>query len=279
MGFDPRHWSSSSPSSRGRGDHVTSNVEALLAENDALRRELQRLNRELDRLRRQQRQRPRPDPPDHRRWNEPSAHPPPRVSREQVQAWGESLAQQKRWAVLRKSGLDALIDHLNRSSFHSRLTLQERLDRLVSGLGTDLVAAIGNRSTKKTAAVLAAFALYGVRANEWLDEDPQRVVSELCLRQQQHAGNGSGSSRRSSHDAHTSGRRTRSDHRRTDRPQTQAHQTSRTAALATLELGAGASHEEIKQAFRRLVKRHHPNVGGSAEAFRQLNEAYQLLLG
>ena len=39
---------------------VTSNVEALLAENDALRRELQRTRRELERLRRQQRPRPEP---------------------------------------------------------------------------------------------------------------------------------------------------------------------------------------------------------------------------
>ena len=52
MGFDPRQWSSSS-SARGDRDRqpsherVTSNVEALLRENDALRRDVQRLHQEL----------------------------------------------------------------------------------------------------------------------------------------------------------------------------------------------------------------------------------------
>ena len=45
MGFDPRDWSRAS---RPRQERVTSNVEALLAENDALRREVMRLTRELD---------------------------------------------------------------------------------------------------------------------------------------------------------------------------------------------------------------------------------------
>ena len=49
-------------------------------------------------------------------------------------------------------------------------------------------------------------------------------------------------------------------------------------ALAVLGLTAGATQEQIKQAFRRLVKRHHPDVGGSARAFRRLNEAYQRLM-
>ena len=61
MGFDPRQWSGGRPEQR-----VTSNVEALLAENDALRREVLRLNRELERLQRQQRQRIRTETRSHR---------------------------------------------------------------------------------------------------------------------------------------------------------------------------------------------------------------------
>ena len=58
MGFDPRQWSSSSSARDDRdrtqhGERVTSNVEALLRENDALRREVRRLHQELDRLHRQ----------------------------------------------------------------------------------------------------------------------------------------------------------------------------------------------------------------------------------
>lgn len=267
MGFDPRHWSASSLPRESR-ERVTSNVQALLAENDALRREVQRLQRELDRMQRQQRHQSRHETPRHRVWQQPSASPPPLVTAEQVICWGEALAQQTGWSVLRLNGLEALIDQLNRSSFHSQLNLQQRLDRLVSGLGTDLQAAVGQTTTKKKAAVLAAFALFGVRASEWLDEDPRRVVLELRQRQQQATG---------------SGRRTRSDQRRTDRQQadqqqSDQHHDPRTAALVVLGLQVGASQEAIKQAHRRLVKQHHPDMGGSAEAFRRVNEAYQLLL-
>jgi curved DNA-binding protein CbpA len=40
----------------------------------------------------------------------------------------------------------------------------------------------------------------------------------------------------------------------------------------------GSSKEAVKQAHRRLVKQHHPDMGGSAEAFRRVNDAYQLLI-
>ena len=248
MGFDPRQ----------RTPHrVTSKVEALLRENDALRREIQHLQRELERARRSQ-------------WQQPSAQAPARISAAQVQAWGAAMALQPGWSQLRQGALELLIDQLNRNSFPSRLSLQQRLDRLVSGLGTDLFAAVGPRITKKTAAVLAAFALYGVRASEWLEEDPARVVSELRQRQSQASRR---QSRRTSSD-----RRTRSDRRRTDRDPAAAAINEEAEALAVLGLGVGATQEQIKQAFRRLVKRHHPDVGGSASAFRRVNEAYQRLV-
>lgn len=253
MGFDPRQWG---PSSGARAaQRVTSNVEALLAENEALHREVQRLQRQLERQQHQQWvQSPR--------WQEPSASPPPLLSAEQVRRWGEAMARQSGWADLRQSGLEELVDRLNRSSFHPQLSLQQRLDRLVRGLGTDLLMAVGNRATKKRAAVLAAFALYGVRASEWLDEDPARVVAELRQRLRPY-----------------SSRRTRTDHRSSDREQANRQAwNSRTEALAVLGLQAGASQEAIKQAFRHLVKQHHPDVGGSAEAFRRVTEAYQCLV-
>ena len=260
MGFDPRHWSGGRPEQR-----VTSNVEALLAENDALRREVLRLNRELDRLQRQQRQRFRTETTSHRSWSEPSAQAPPRISSHQVQAWGQSLGQQPGWSALRQRGLESLIDQLNRSSFPSHLTLEQRLDRLVPGLGTDLRVAVGSKASKQTSAVLAAFAMFGVRASEWLDEDPRRVVEQLRQQQEQF------SSKRQ-------GRRTRSDQRRTDRVDFGHPSDPRLAALDVLGLDANASLTEIKQAHRKLVKKHHPDLGGSAEAFRNVNEAYQSLV-
>ena len=188
-----------------------------------------------------------------------------RVRPAQVEAWGAALAGQAGWSVLRQSALKALVDQLNREGFPAQLTLQQRLDRLAPGLGTDLMAAIGSRSNKKTAAVLAAFALYGVRASEWLDEDPRRVVADL----RQRVGSGAASGR---------GRRTRSDRRHSDRVDDRMPRHSRAAALAVLGLHPGASQDAIKAAFRQLVKRHHPDVGGSAEDFLRVSEAYQQLI-
>lgn len=39
-----------------------------------------------------------------------------------------------------------------------------------------------------------------------------------------------------------------------------------------------ASPEEIKKAFRRLAHVHHPDKGGNAETFKQLNTAQMILL-
>lgn len=267
MGFDPRQWPSSTSASDDRdrpkrSERVTSNVEDLLRENDSLRREVQRLHLELERLRRQQWHRPQPDFGFDESHQETSAH----VSSAQVRRWGELLALQPGWNALRQNGLEDLIDQLNRSSFHSKLNLRQRLDRLVSGFGSDLMSAVGSRPTKKTAAILAAFALYGVRASEWLDEEPRRVVAELRHRQP----------------SSSQGRRTRSDRRATDRQPTGHAQNEssdpRVMALALLGLQSGASQNAIKQAFRKLVKQHHPDLGGSAAAFRALNDAYQLLM-
>jgi len=251
VGFDPRRWSAE-PRPQQR---VTSNVDALLQENEALRREVRQLRRQLEHLR----QRPEPSR-QHWRRQDP---PPPQalVTSAQVERWGASLAEQKGWAVLRQSGLEELIEQLNRSSFLPQLNLQQRLDHLVPGLGRDLYAATASPLNKKRCAVLAAFALYGVSAIEWLDDDPQRVVLELRQRQR------------------TNNRRTRTDQRRTDRQnQTQARDPRRVAALSVLGLEWGASKQAIKQAHRRLVKKHHPDVGGTAEAFRRVNDAYQFLV-
>ena len=192
----------------------------------------------------------------------------PRITAAQVQRWGAALAEQTGWTEFRANGLVVLIERLNRDSFHPELSLQQRLDRLVSGLGTDLFAAVGSRPTKRSTAVLAAFALYGVRASEWLDEDPARVVQDLRQRLRRAR-------------AANTGRRTRSDRRSTDWRSTDREwreRDPRMDALSVLGLDQAATQDDIKQAFRRLVKQHHPDVGGSAEAFRRVNDAYQLLI-
>jgi len=43
----------------------------------------------------------------------------------------------------------------------------------------------------------------------------------------------------------------------------------------TLGVTINASSEQVKNAYRILVKKHHPDMGGDAELFRRIQEAYQ----
>jgi hypothetical protein len=267
MGFDPRRWSSAAGPHRRQT--VTSNVDALLAENDSLRRQVLQLKRQLDVLRQRSwsqhpsRQQHSSDAP-----RQQQREITPSVSTDQVERWGEALAHQQGWNTLRLNELEQLIDALNRASFHPHLNLQQRLDRLMPGLGADLFAATLKPVTKKRCAVLAAFALYGIRSREWLDEDPQRVVFELKSRQQSTQKN----------------RRTRSDQRASDRNSQSYGRANKSSefsigeALLVLGLKRGASLDSIKKSYRRLVKQHHPDLGGSVDQFRKVNEAYQQLM-
>lgn len=267
MGFDPRRWSSAAGPHRRQT--VTSNVDALLAENDSLRRQVLQLKRQLDVLRQRSwsqhpsRQQHSSDAP-----RQQQREITPSVSTDQVERWGEALAHQQGWNTLRLNELEQLIDALNRASFHPHLNLQQRLDRLMPGLGADLFAATHKPVTKKRCAVLAAFALYGIRSREWLDEDPQRVVFELKSRQQSSQKN----------------RRTRSDQRASDRNSQSYGRANKSSefsigeALLVLGLKRGASQDSIKKSYRRLVKQHHPDLGGSVDQFRKVNEAYQQLM-
>ena len=54
---------------------------------------------------------------------------------------------------------------------------------------------------------------------------------------------------------------------------------SRAEALAELGLGEGASVSDINRAYRRLIKTHHPDHGGSHARAARLNQAKDLLAG
>lgn len=45
----------------------------------------------------------------------------------------------------------------------------------------------------------------------------------------------------------------------------------------TLGVAENATPEELKSAFRRLAKQHHPDMGGDVVKFQQINEAYNTL--
>lgn len=44
-----------------------------------------------------------------------------------------------------------------------------------------------------------------------------------------------------------------------------------------LGVSKGASADDVKKAFRRLAHEHHPDKGGDAQKFKDVNEAYQIL--
>jgi molecular chaperone DnaJ len=44
-----------------------------------------------------------------------------------------------------------------------------------------------------------------------------------------------------------------------------------------LGVSRGATSAEIKKAFRKLARKHHPDAGGSEEKFKEINEAYEVL--
>jgi len=167
MGFDPRRWQAPS-----RGRPITANVDALLAENEALRQEVWALRQQLERLRGQAAQRV-------------TASATAGLTATLVDRWCQTMARHPAWSTLRvgpPGGLRALVEELRRHWWNPNLTLEEELDRQVPGLGAELAAALRGPHSRGRWAVRAAFALYGPRAPEWLSEEPLRVVQELAQR-------------------------------------------------------------------------------------------------
>lgn len=50
------------------------------------------------------------------------------------------------------------------------------------------------------------------------------------------------------------------------------------SAIELLGLSPGASHEEIKAAYRRMAMKHHPDRGGSQDKFQEIKVAYEQLM-
>jgi hypothetical protein len=276
MGFDPRRWKPA-PGSRP----ITSNVETLLAENDALRREVKALRLQLESAR------------HGRRTVDQAASFG--ITAALVERWGQSLARHPRWQALRiglPDGLRGLIEAQRRQWWNPALELEQELDRRAPGLGAELGAALRGPHSRVRWAVRAAFAMYGPRALEWLNDEPLRVVEELLRRTEQLERRNSRGERRRGRGTRTenvsgnnSGRKEGDGFRASGNARTtQGHQPSESAdprqqALELLGLEAGASLQAIKRAYRRLAKAHHPDLGGDVERFHRLDAAYRLLIG
>jgi hypothetical protein len=147
MGFDPRTGVGGRSPSRGV---VTSNVDTLLAENDALRREVRRLRLQLQNLQLERNQRGRTEIGG---------------AAARVEHWGIAMARHPRWKTLRVGPPDGL-----------RGLVEERGS---PALPAELAEALRGPHSRVRWAVRAAFALHGQRAPEWLNEAPLRLVDDL----------------------------------------------------------------------------------------------------
>ncbi|MBT8340286.1 MAG: J domain-containing protein, partial [Desulfatitalea sp.] len=66
-------------------------------------------------------------------------------------------------------------------------------------------------------------------------------------------------------------------------PGTLAVPAVRQSSLVTLNLKPDTltfanMHDQIKQAYRRQAKKHHPDLGGDAQAFLKIQQAYEMLI-
>lgn len=174
----------------------------------------------------------------------------PGITPELVGRWAEAMARHPSWPELGMEGLLALGAHCRARGHDPSLPLEQALERRSPGLGQELAWALRGARSRARLAVRAVFALHGPRAPDLLDRNPLGLVDELL------AALGIGPRQRF-----------------TSRPR-----DSREEALAVLGLERGASRDAVKAAHRRLVKRHHPDMGGEAEAFQRIDAAYRLLI-
>ncbi len=193
MGGERRSW----VRSQAAGPRITSNSDALQAENYLLRQEVLRLRQQLDR--RETR------PPAAEAWSRRSpvtsgaapaaAAPAPGITADQVRRWGEAMTRHRRWHQLRVGaiawhspqgrasapgrGLKGLIDQLLGAPADTAAAFEQQLERRWPGLGEVLRGALQGPSSKARLAVRAAFAMLGPAAAIRLDVEPLVVVELL----------------------------------------------------------------------------------------------------
>ncbi len=172
-------------------------------------------------------------------------------------------------------GLHDLLDHLRANSHDPALELEEALDRRSPGLGTELRWVLAGPASRQHQA-------------RWDQENhrQKQAQRERQARSQQQADRERETRRQQEAWRQRAARRQQESRRNARQSWGDSQQNARQAgpdrqraeALIVLELSHGASLAAVKAAHRRLVKCHHPDMGGDAEAFRRINAAYQLLI-
>ncbi|MEB3165897.1 MAG: J domain-containing protein [Cyanobacteriota bacterium] len=206
----------------------------------------------------------------------------PGITPDSVRRWGEAMAEHPRWSTLRLEALSSLASRYRARGLDPSLPLEEALERRSPGLGRELRWALGGPRSRVRLAVRAAFALHGPRAADRLDRRPLEVVEELLAacgcgagsgRSQGGPGTGGGPSGSAGPSAGQSAGRSAGQPRGAT-----PIDPRRREALTLLGLEPDASPAAVKAAHRRLVKRHHPDMGGDVESFRRVDAAYRLLI-
>lgn len=190
--------------SHAAGPRVTSNSDALQAENYLLRQEVLRLRQQLDRRESRppaaeawSRRSPvtRGAAPDPASTTAPAANSDQAITAEQVRRWGEAMTRHRRWHQLRVGtsawqspqgrssspgrGLKGLIDQLLGAAADSAVAFEQQLERRWPGLGQRLRGSLQGTASKARMAVRAAFAMLGPAAAARLDLEPLAVVELL----------------------------------------------------------------------------------------------------
>lgn len=196
MGGERRTW----VRSNAAAPRITSNNDALQAENHLLRQEVLRLRQQLDRCESRpaaaeawSRRSPvtRGAAPD----GDPAAKSAPTITADRVRRWGEVMTRHRRWHQLRVGaiawhsprglasspgrGLKGLIDQLLGAPADTAAAFEQQLERRWPGLGEDLRGALQGPSSKARLAVRAAFSMLGPAAALRLDVEPLAVVELL----------------------------------------------------------------------------------------------------
>jgi hypothetical protein len=132
------------------------------------------------------------------------------------------------------------------------------LNQRSPGLGDSFTALTKGLRGRLPLVIEAAFLLFGERAVAMLSTDPAQVVKTL-LTEVARASEPTKAATRQFFSDFFSGK------------------TALLQARQVLGVGPDATVEEIKQAYRRLARQHHPDAGGDAEQFHRIQQAYEVL--
>jgi DnaJ-domain-containing protein 1 len=132
------------------------------------------------------------------------------------------------------------------------------LNQRQPGLGDSLTALTKGLRGRLPVVIEASFLLWGDRAVAMLSTDPAQVVKTLRAEVARISGPIGEDFFRFFADM-------------------QKAKAIEPQARTVLGVGPDATADEIKQAYRQLARQHHPDVGGDAERFHQIQQAYEAL--